>query len=71
LKAITEQDYLAFKMKVAIVALAAWRGGHRIRLTNRRPGFESRHGTYKVVSANIAMLFVINLHALFVRKSEK
>jgi hypothetical protein len=25
-------------------ALAAWRSGHRIRLMNRRPGFESRQG---------------------------
>jgi hypothetical protein len=25
-------------------ALAAWRSGHRIRLRNRRPGFESRQG---------------------------
>jgi hypothetical protein len=30
--------------KLIEIALAAWRRGHRIRLRNRRPGFESRQG---------------------------
>jgi hypothetical protein len=42
-------------------ALAAWRSGHRIRLRNRRPGFESRQGI-RFLWENITMvLFTIGL----------
>jgi hypothetical protein len=31
-----------FKLKQFLLALVEWRSGHRTRLKNRRPGFESR-----------------------------
>jgi hypothetical protein len=39
--------------------MVAWRSGHRIRLRNRRPEFESRR-VIRFLGKSIAMLLCIN-----------
>jgi hypothetical protein len=53
-------------------SLAAWRSGHRIRLRNRRPGFESRQGLRFLGSLSSAVVYNrLNLCACVLKKTTK
>jgi hypothetical protein len=45
---------------LCIFALAAWRSGHRIRLSNISPGFESRQGV-RFLGKVATLLCIIDL----------
>jgi hypothetical protein len=60
-------------LKSSACPVAAWRSGHRIRLKNWRPGFESSQGVrfYVGKHSNAAVYYCLNMHCLCVEKEKK
>jgi hypothetical protein len=54
--------------KIAKFSPTPWRSGHRIRLRNRRPGFESRQGVkfFREKHSNAAVYIWLNKYCLCV-----